>query len=775
MMRLAALLWLMAVALAGIYLLERLDQGLHFRTDLLALLPQEERDPVVQRANDVVTRSLSRHVIVLVGDKDRNIARTAATDIAHQMAGSGLVDINTNSFDKDRLKQIGTFYFPYRAGLLADDDRELLKTGQGEQIATRALSQVYGVMGFANAKLLHDDPFLLMPAFLTGLPIPLSRLSLDEGMLSLRDDGTTWVLIAGQLKGEPFAIDVQKKVSGNFDAAANSQRAGHLGLTILHLGAVFFAKAGAEEAMRETTSIGIISTAGIVLLVMAMFRAIRPLLLSLLVIGVGVMMALSVSLWIFGELHVGALLFGVSLIGVAVDYSLQYCSEVFAPAPGPPHERLRRVGSGVTLGATTTVIGYLTLFLAPFPGLHQIAAFSAVGLVAAWITVMVWLPFLDRKIITLHGQPLLSQCRKFLDFWQELRYRKLRIGLFCFVALFGIAGYMFFHTDDDVHRLQPLSSGLVAEQVRIQNLIGASTGSQFFLVQAHDDETALQHEETLVERLKPLVASGALAGFQAPSQYIPSADRQKKNRILQRGQLYKPLLTSQTDKLGLQDAPTMLDEDSAPLTLADVSKAGGSLTFLSSLVLSENDGEITHVIALDGIAQLDEVAAAAAGIPGIRFVDPVGNFSTLLGKYRLRAIELLALSALLMAPLLVWRYGWRKGLWIMVPPMLAVILAPSLRALTGGVFTFFDAMALVLILSIGVDYAVFCAETSGTRKPVTILAVAMAACTALMSFGLLVLSNVEAVHNFGATMTVGILLSFLFAPMACSVHGKDGQ
>jgi predicted exporter len=98
--------------------------------------------------------------------------------------------------------------------------------------------------------------------------------------------------------------------------------------------------------------------------------------------------------------------------------------------------------------------------------------------------------------------------------------------------------------------------------------------------------------------------------------------------------------------------------------------------------------------------------------------------------------------------------------------MLAVVLAPSLRALGGATFSFFDAMALVLVLSIGVDYAIFCAETRGSRGPVTMLAVALAAGTALLSFGLLALSDVAAVHAFGATMTLGILLAFILAPMA---------
>ena len=74
-------------------------------------------------------------------------------------------------------------------------------------------------------------------------------------------------------------------------------------------------------------------------------------------------------------------------------------------------------------------------------------------------------------------------------------------------------------------------------------------------------------------------------------------------------------------------------------------------------------------------------------------------------------------------------------------------------------------MALVLVLAIGVDYAVFCAEAKKDYKIVTMLAVAMAACTALMSFGLLALSDVTAVHAFGTTMTVGIFLAFLLAPL----------
>jgi predicted exporter len=108
----------------------------------------------------------------------------------------------------------------------------------------------------------------------------------------------------------------------------------------------------------------------------------------------------------------------------------------------------------------------------------------------------------------------------------------------------------------------------------------------------------------------------------------------------------------------------------------------------------------------------------------------------------------------------------------MAPPLLAVLLTPALRAWFGGNFTFFDGMALVLVLSIGVDYSIFLTETSPRRQSVTMLAVVMAAATALLSFGLLAFSSVQAVHTFGSTMLIGILLAFLLSPLARAAHPR---
>ncbi len=767
MIRRLALVWLVVVALAGAYLAVRLHEGLAFRTDLTALLPREERDPVLRRANDAVTRALSQRVVLLVGHADRERAREAARQLTDSLAGH--VDIVTSGFDKAGLQDLGRLYFPYRRGLLGAGDRALLLDDKAGVVAERALARAFGFFGMSDARLLRQDPFLLLQGFFTDLPLPLSRLEPDDGLLSVREKDTTWVLVAGQLRGEPFALAVQDGLAATLDPAVRALDATHPGLEILRLGAVFYAKAGATQAMDESSTIGLASTVGIVLLVVVAFRALSAVWCSLLVIGAGVLTALSSCLWLFGELHVGALLFGVSLIGVAVDYCLQYCTEIFAPDPADPQRRLRRVFTGISLGMAMTVIGYLTLFLAPFPGLHQIAAFSAIGLLAAWTTVVLWLPLLDRAAPPRHGRRMIAATAAYLGLWENAAYRRARQLLLLGMCAIGGAGLLRLHADDDVRRMQSLNPGLAAQQARIQSLTGTAGASQFILVQAADDEAALRIEEELVDRLRPLVAQGALSGFQATAQYVPSIERQRQNRELLRGRL-DPLLGAQMASLGLVQTPDRPDDSGPFLTPSDARAAGPVKALLGALLLEGPPGETTHVVLLSAPSRPDDIRAAIRDLPGARLVDPAGDFSALLGKYRVRAILLLALSAALMMPILLWRYGPKGAFRVMSAPALAVLLAPALRALTGAAFTFFDAMALVLVLSVGIDYAVFCAETDADRKAVTMLAVGLAACTALMSFGLLALSGVAAVHAFGATMLVGILLAFLLAPL-----GRPGQ
>jgi predicted exporter len=769
MSRVFAAAWLGIVLLLGANLAWRIHQGLTFRTDLMALLPRDEANPALQRVNDEVARSLARRVAFLVGDPDRAQARRAAVLLAQRLATVVAIPPPAGA---SAIAQFGAVYFPYRQGLLADDDRRRLLAGAGAVLATRALSQVYGLAGVANAQRLRQDPFLLLPAFFAALPLPIGRLTLDDGVLTATDDRETWILVAGQLRGDPYALDVQRQLNTALADAGAAISAAAPRARILHTGAAFFAAAGAKATMAEMSAIGSLSTIGTVALVLLVFRGLTPLLLTVLAVGVGMAAGLSASLLWFGTPHILTMLLGVSLIGIAVDYSLYYCVEVFAPIRRTAHQRLMRVMPGISLGAITTAVGYATFLLAPFPGLREVAVFSAVGLIASFATVVFWLPLLDRRGPAHHGARMLAAAGLLWRFWEVPRLRPLRLAVLGGLACAALAGAVRITPLDDVRRMQSLAPDLVAAQARIQQLTGVTLGTQFFVVRAPDTEIALQREETLLDRLHALRQRGALRGYRTPASFVPSAARQHDNQMLVQARLDAPLLAGYLAQLGLTDGAPDRAADAAPdgvLTLAMAEQAGPLAGLLREMIIPGGPGA-AQIVMLDGVTAADAVRAAAIGIPGVTFVDPATDFSRLLGRYRRRAVILIAVSAMLMLPVLALRYRWRRAARVMRPAVMTVVLVPLIKALAGAPFTFFDAMGLVLVLSIAVDYAVFCTEAHGPYKPVALLGVSMAMVSTMLSFGLLVRSDVAALHAVGSTMLLGVALAFLLAPMAGDAH-----
>jgi predicted exporter len=755
---------LLAVGLAVTYLAWRAVGGIELKTDLMALLPQEERDASIQRAKLRMSDVFGQRIVLLVGHNDRATARKAGADVATALQQSGMtvsVQYQTGGADA---RLMGEVFFAHRAGLLTAQDRARLSEGRAHEVVNRTLATLFGPVGIVDAKMLQRDPFLLTPAYLAALPLPLSRVSVDDGMFTVSENGKTYVVITAQLNGDVFTMSYQENFVSMLDEAVRRVESGAPGVSVLRSGAVFYAHAAATVANRETTVIGLASTLATFGLILIVFRALRPLWFNVLALTVGVTCAFSASLWLFGALHVGALLFGVSLIGVAVDYSLHYVCEGLGDDTSPG-DRIWRVLPGITLGLITTLIGYLALLLAPFPGLHQLAVFSVVGLCASFLTVVLWLPLLDHEKSSRHATIFLIPASIVWRFWEEKRYRPLRsIALVGLAALGGI-GAMILTVDDDVRRLQNLPDGLRQQEADIRRLVGSGSSSQFFLVTGADQEQVLQREEQLLDSLGEVRAGGAITQIYALAQIVPSQMRQRENRALVQEKLVVPHLPNFYRRVGLSE-PTERPYSETSFLTADAIGTDSALSFFRNLVIQSDAGATSHLVLLDGVVRLNDVRRATEGLPGVRLVDPTGDFSRLLGEYRRRAIILLALSAVFMMPVLLWRYGFGGALRVLLPTAIALVLTPPLVALGGAPFTFFNAIALLLVLAISIDYAIFCREAHMAGRAATMLGICLATLTTILSFGLLALSSVYGVHAFGMTLAVGISLAFLLSPLA---------
>ena len=760
MRRRLAALWLVLVVIMSGVLVSQMRHGLPLSTDLLALLPQEERDPVLKTANEAISRALGRHVIVLVGHPERAKARAVAQTMADALAATDLVDTIGSQAMASQFRQIGATYFPYRNGLLGVEDRELLETGHAREIGGRALAQAYGI-GFADGDLLRSDPFLLFPRFLMGLPVMASRLTMDNGMLSVTEGGITWVGIIGKLRQEPYRLDVQSALVGAVDRVEQTALAEDSRVQILRTGTVFFAEAGSRTAMQEASNLSTLSIIGTVLLILVVFRRVGPLAQNTVAILVGTIVGVAATILIFGEIHAIALLFGTSLIGTSVDYGLFYSATALDPKGGSPAQRLRRILPAVTLGLATTLVGYALLGLAPFPGLKQIAVLSAIGLFSAFLTVVAWLPLMDRpRSATPRAEQWLAFADGFYEIWETDRWRLARRAM-AGLVLAGVAiGVFRLNFDDDIRKLQALSRPLSAQQQQIFSLTGSSIAAQYLLIDAPDDETALQCEERLAPILARLKAEHALGNVQMPAAFVPSASRQAADEALVRERLMTPLLSEHWRALGLDPGAAPAAPATGPLTLEQVLKPGGPPFvegFNSGAGTACRRASGSHSAATVGRGdQSDSERKVHKSRRGfqcaarqISYSRHVADHSLVRGNPRRPRLAV-----------------WHRGGGARHAPALGGDYRHTAAAgCFGQSLSLFHVMGLVLLLAISVDYAIFFGEMQGRRSRVTMFGVLIAASTAQLSFGLLILSGMPAMQHIGATMLLGITIAVLLSPL----------
>lgn len=720
-------------------------------TDMLAMLPRDEQRPLAAQATQALADAGSRRVTVLIGGADAAQAQRAADAFLHSLGD----DISARHRVADADSQAWlTLYTPVRAGLLSPQARARLTDAPTTELADQALAALYQPVGGPRVGAWADDPLNLFGQWLAERG-QASRVRVQDGRLMLTDPDATdrhYALVLIELSGSGFEISAQRALQPRMDAAARAAEG--QGAQVIRAGVPLFAAAAAEQAEREIHTIGLGSLVGIVALTLLAFRSIRPRLLVALSMAVGLAVAASVSLLVFGELHLVTLVFGSSLLGVAENYGSNYFSARQGLEAGERWAMLARQIPVVSLAMATTVIGYALLALPPFPGLRQIAVFSAVGLVAAFVTVLWWFPLLDgagRMAPTRFAHWLGS--RRAL--WPGLKARGLAVLLLVSVVLAGW-GASRLRVDDDIRQLQSAPAALVAQQREFARLMQAPGLAQFFVVQGRDEQELLEREEALTARLR-----GMQLGAQAISDWLPSLRRQRADAALatRRAADMRPVLAERLGQPVASSASTQ-----AALTpkawLASPASEPVRAQWLGRL----GEGQGT-VVLLRGAESADTRAALAAlKLDGVTWVDKVGEVSTLLGRYRQLMSAVLVLGFVLTWAALAWRFGraaWRA----LAPTALACVLTVALLAIAGQVLQLFHILPLLILLGLGVDYGIFLLEQPGRHETRPFLSVTLAAASTLLSFGLLALSGTPALHAFGLTLLIGVFLAWLFTPL----------
>lgn len=748
-------LWLLLSALALALLGWQLSQG-RINTSLMDLLPHEERADLDPALRDGLLRQLDKQLVWMLSLPAGQDGRAAAQEWAEALGA--LPELGAVRGAQPELAPAWQGYMhDYAWQRLDEESRRRLAAGP-QGWSQWVLGQIYSPFGGVSRAEWQADPLLLTRAGVQGQMA--SALRLEHGWLMSQDDaGRQWFLLRAELDLSAFDLSRNTELLNRLDEAEQSLKERHPGLELLRRGTLFYSQHASNLAQEDISTIGLGSTFGVLLLMWLAFRSLRALWISLLPIAVGLAWGvLAVVLW-FGEVHMFTLVISSSLVGV-IDYGIHFLTERrLHGARESPHQTRARLLPSLSMALFATLVGYGLLWLAPFPGLQQMALCALVGLTASFITVLclfpLWLGALPEREAC-----ILLPMALWLKWWREWRGLRLGVPLLCLVLI--LAGVSRLEIDDDIARLQPLPTELQAQERQIQRLTGQQGGMTGFLVTAADGETALRRLEAMSQKLAQAKGQGLLTEYLPLSRWLPSLAQQRADHAA-----LVRLLPEVVARLNRAGVPVKAEARAwQPLTpeqwLASPVSEGSRLLWHGL-----PDGRVALWLPVNGVTDGAAVAALAQGQAGVFWQDQRSQWSELFAHYRVKLTELLLLAIALVGLLLWVRFGWRKGVRILLISGMALGTGLALLAACGQPLTLFGVLAMSLIFGIGIDYSLFFAYCGGDplRQHATMLAILLANLTTQLSFGLLALSHTPAIAGFGLVLSGGILTAFLLSPL----------
>ena len=677
-----------------------------------------------------------------------DLRRRLAADPAVAQVGSGRPDLA-------QLRRLLRVYAPHHVHLYSlqpEQDFDALFDQAGlDARAAQVRAALLGPDPALAKSLLRDDPMLLTLDWLRRLGAHMSR--------PRQEDDYSVLLVDTRLAGTD--VDAQARFQARLRslfraAAAPYGDAIHMQVTGVPVFAAHIKQAVAQDIRRVSA----LSVAAIAALFLLLFRSGRALAVTAVLMLVTVAVAVLATGLVFGAVHGLTLALGATLIGVCIDYPVHALVHAGGAAGAGA---VRRIWPAMILAGLTTLIGYLALAMSGFPGLQQIALFSAAGILTALLLTRYVLPDLIGWLRP-GLRPRLDAGWLLSDTWT----RRLRPLTLSAAALLALAGISQVHWQSDLDTLTPDLQQLRDQDRAIRARLVAVEPGRFLLAEGADAEQALQVAEQAVPRLQALREAGALDAFFPLWPLLASQALQNRNSAAWNARLddaararWRQALKRQ--RLAAAAFPPLRPDDRPPLRPAELRDTPAWPLVSHQIVPGQGRVSVVTWLGRHDPARLRELAA---GLPGLRYFSQKDAITRLASRYRERAAAMLLAGLAVIATLLALRYRsvWR-GLRVLAPAALSLAVVTGAWGLAGVPLGMLHLVGLLLAAAICVDYGIFFAENRSGDRRLTFRAITVSALTSAVSFGALAAAANPALHALAGTVAPGVLLGFLFCPV----------
>lgn len=722
-------------------------------TNLKDLSPTLSEKQAVRDNIDTLSNDATKRIVLLITANEEHTLNNAVESLQIEISKSD--DIKLNSAVSLESHVIALLQ-PYRFNFLTDKQTELLSHKNINELVDIEQRKLYRLGEGFRLLPFEEDPLAWFSDYvLTTLEtLQLTKPSPQEQPLH-------FTILPLTISNNVNSMVKQEALLAHIKNLEKNIKAEHA-VNIHHSGLFFFTIDAAKKSKQDIQKIAIGSTIGVLLLMITVFRSLAPLLVSFISILLGVGFATAVTYSVFNKIHVLTIVFGASLIGIVIDYSLHYFFHQFAQQNKQTHTKAKAHNTlvrAMMLSVITSLIGFSALAFSDLQSLKKVAVFSCSGLIMAWLCVMSLGDYISSRHFTSHQGPLIA----FLRFMQSLVARRpkptlisgslLAFSCALYIAVCGIK------TNDDPRFFFNASPELVEQERYISQYNTSFEANRYFLISG-------ESEAQVYEQLRIFHDAVSQTGDDkifSILTLLPSAQTQEVNYTLQQ-KLYgeNAVVPQLLTKLGVpsssaaqatHDYITSAHQTVTPSMLLD------GLPQLPPL-WAVDDKSFHATIFIDKSSNIEHLKKLAQHMDSIDYIDVIGLTQEALQQQRYSASQLLIAAYILVALLMVCYYRKIHVILLLGIPISATLFTLCLLSFFGQAITIFHIMALFLVLGLGMDYVIFTHEM-GQKDNVTMQAILLSAITTLLSFGLLSFSSMPIVQAFGSTLLIGNTVNLL--------------
>lgn len=733
--------WLIVHLSIILLFLFRFNYRAKIETNFLSIAPKFEESEDFQNSIETFFLQNSSEIKILIESYDFDKAKNSAIEIENYIK-QNFENVAVNLYSKNYDDILETI-IKYKYQLISKEIREALLNNQASRVAEEGIANFYSPFFIPIVDNIEDDPFFVLNSKLIELLQNNNNIETRDGISFINYEGKFNVSLN---------MDIDKKIDSMifFDRLTELLRKmeNDEEIKIYISGVPIHAYYSQKSAQKEITIISAVSLIFICLIFLFIFKSVKPYIISMISIAVSSATSFFLLSILLDSIHIFTFVFGTSLIGVSLDYSIHFITEWYNEKD--KKEVLRKILPSMSLSFMTTIASYFALSLTSLSLLKQTALFSIFGLASSFLTVIIIYPIIFKNDNRFLRENILNKTKNILAGYVDFLNIKFVLFLTIFVILISIINIPKLKVNFSSNQLYNPPDFLTYNETEIYKRLNSSLSRNIIISRGNSLNEALENEETL---------ENYFTNYRALSKIFYSKSRQIENIKLVEDNLM-PLLKKQTEDLSFDNEiynKIKSEFESVKNEFLNIEDLIESMDELKKLIVKNNGKYFI-------ISTTDETETKIIENENIKIFNINFEINEALDKTARTAIKTALIAYIIIFFFMIIFLSKKHAIAIMIIQIISILVNLSVHSIFNFSVNIFSVFALILSIGISIDYCIFFSK-SKAKKEVTFLSIFLAMITTALSFGTLSFSGFIPVKSFGLFLFIGILVTFLLSPV----------